>query len=156
MTSDARARHAALVRIHGLQETKRKLEEWKLADFARRARTVAEAQAQTIAALNSDGPLKGLFVESGARRLESLARRRRDLEAAVERQGEAVRAEARREKAAGILEKEAARLVEEERRRREDLAVIEAFLARGADASPGQAPGPSLTSDRSRRGGGTP
>ncbi|WP_043539019.1 hypothetical protein [Salinarimonas rosea] len=163
--TDARARHAALVRIRALQETKRKLEEWKLADFTRRARAVADAEARTIAALNADGPLKGLFVESGARRLESLARQRRSLEAATERQGEAVRAEARREKVAGILEQEAARRVEEERRRREDLAILESFLA-GRDpegagtsapgASLGQAPAPSLVTDRARRGGGTP
>ncbi|WP_372424695.1 hypothetical protein [Salinarimonas chemoclinalis] len=159
--TDARTRHAALVRIRALQETKRKLEEWKLADFTRRARAVSDAEAQTIAALNADGPLKGLFVESGARRLESLARQRRSLEAATERQGEAMRVEARREKAACILEKEAARRVEEERRRQEDLAILEAFLAGGhppiaPGASLGQAPGPSLLTDRSRRGGGTP
>ncbi|GGK33743.1 hypothetical protein [Salinarimonas ramus] len=135
--TDARARHASLVRIHALQETKRKLEEWKLADFARRTRAVAQAQEETIAALNADTPLKGLFVESGAKRLESLARQRRQLEAASERQEEAVRVEARREKAAGILKAEAARQVEDERRRKEDLDILEAFLAGGGEAQIG-------------------
>lgn len=134
--TDVRARQRTLARIHAVQAQKRRLEEWKLADFARRARAVEEAQAQTIAAMNAGSPLHGLFVEQTARRLESLARQRRSLEGAIARQGEAVRAEARREKAAAALLADADRKAEEERRRIADLEALEAFLARrDADAS---------------------
>jgi len=128
--TDARSREKALARIHAVQAQKRRLEEWKLADFTRRTRAVVEAEAHTIAAMNDGSPLHGLFVEQTARRLESLARQRRSLEAAIARQGEAVRAEARREKAADALLSDAARRAEEERRRIADLEALEAFLAR--------------------------
>lgn len=135
--TDARAREKALSRIAAVQAQKRRLEEWKLADVHRRARAVAEAEAQTVAAMNDGSPLHGLFVAQAGRRLESLARQRRSLEAAIARQGEAVRAEARREKAAEALLADAARRAEEERRRRADLEILEAMLARDAgDAGP--------------------
>ncbi|WP_349369597.1 hypothetical protein [Salinarimonas sp.] len=134
--TDARARAKALSRIAAVQAQKRRLEEWKLADFHRRARAVAEAEAQTLAAMGEGSALHGLFVAQAAKRLDSLGRQRRSLEGAIERQGEAVRAEARREKAAEALLADAARRAEEERRRRADLEILEAMLARDA-AEPG-------------------
>lgn len=134
--TDVRARQRTLARIRAVQAQKRRLEEWKLADVTRRARAVAEAQAQTIAAMNEGSALHGLFVAQTARRLESLARRRRSLEDAIIRQGEAVRAEARREKTAEALLADADRKAEAERRRIADLEALEAFLARAdVDAS---------------------
>lgn len=131
----ARQRHATLARILAVQATKRSLEQWKQADFSRRVRETAAAEAALIETLDAEGALANLFPEQSARRLETLSRRRRSLEDALARQEEAVRVEARREKAAEVLVADAARKAEEERRRRADLEVLEAYLARDAEAA---------------------
>lgn len=134
--SAARDRARTLARLLRVQEQRHQLAEWKRIDLRRRLHETQEAEAATLAALDSDSsPLAGLFVEQTAKRLGLLARRRRELERACEVQAEAVRAEAVRAKTAAALHRDAARIAEDEARRIADLDVLEAFLARESAAS---------------------
>ena len=60
-------------RILALQEQLHRIEQWRLADLKVREQELAAAQEELIAALNEDSALQGLFIDSMARRLQSLS-----------------------------------------------------------------------------------
>jgi hypothetical protein len=66
----ARAHRAQ--RIQAVQTQLHRLEEWKLADLTQRLSQLQHDQQTLIASLNSDGALRGLFVDAIARRLGRL------------------------------------------------------------------------------------
>jgi hypothetical protein len=68
---DRRLRKA--VRLLNVQEQLHKIAEWKLASLQRQSTDLQNAQEVLIETLNNDEMLHGLFVESRAKRLQTLA-----------------------------------------------------------------------------------
>jgi hypothetical protein len=60
-------------RILAVQQQMHRIEEWKLADLRRRLEQLAADQKDLIGALNEDDALQGLFIDSMARRLQTLS-----------------------------------------------------------------------------------
>ena len=60
-------------RILALQQQLHRIEQWRLADLQIREEELAAEQTDLIAALNEDNALQGLFIDSMARRLQSLS-----------------------------------------------------------------------------------
>jgi uncharacterized coiled-coil protein SlyX len=69
MSAHARKVH----RILAVQQQLHRIEQWRLADLRGRLEQLAAAQEDLIAALNEDDALQGLFIDSMARRLQSLS-----------------------------------------------------------------------------------
>lgn len=90
-------------RLLSVQRQLRKIEEAKLAEVQRRLQDVKDEQVALVAAMNDDGALQGLFLDTMARRLKSLAELEGKVEVLVARQAMAVRVEATKEKAAEKL-----------------------------------------------------
>lgn len=59
--------------MQAVQARLHRVEEWKMADLARRLAELEHNQQALIASLNSDGALRGLFADAIARRLGRLA-----------------------------------------------------------------------------------
>jgi CRP-like cAMP-binding protein len=56
-----------------VQQQLHRIEEWRLAELRARLDELAADQKELIAALNEDDALQGLFIDSMARRLQSLS-----------------------------------------------------------------------------------
>lgn len=125
-------RQAGFARIHAVETQHKRIAEAKLAGLRRQAEALAVAQRDTVAALNADGPLHGLFVNSMARNLRRLGA---ELAAVTERwaaEEERLLLHARRAKVAA---RAAAAAAAEHRRARERVhlaEIIESALARDA------------------------
>jgi hypothetical protein len=66
--------HARKVhRILAVQQQLHRIEQWRLADLRARLEQLAADQRDLIGALNEDDALQGLFIDSMARRLQSLS-----------------------------------------------------------------------------------
>ena len=68
---DSRVRKAE--RIVAVQRQLQRIEDWKMAELDRRLAELDAGQRELILALNGDEALHGLFIDSMARRLRSLA-----------------------------------------------------------------------------------
>ncbi|MFC4173656.1 hypothetical protein ACFOYU_16595 [Microvirga sp. GCM10011540] len=77
-------------RLLKVQEQLQKMAEWKLADLSRQAAELRNAQETLIQTLNDDEVLHGLFVESRARRLQTLAGEANQVDEAQEAQKKVV------------------------------------------------------------------
>jgi hypothetical protein len=73
-------------RLLKVQEQLHKIAEWNLIGLQRRAKELQDAQETLIHTLNNDEVLHGLFVESRARRLQTLAGEASQVEIAREEQ----------------------------------------------------------------------
>lgn len=60
-------------RVLALQQQLNRIEQWKLAELQRRLAGLETEQRELIGALNEDHALHGLFIDTMARRLSSLA-----------------------------------------------------------------------------------
>jgi hypothetical protein len=60
-------------RMLAVQQQLHRIEEWRLAELRARLDELAADQKELIAALNEDDALQGLFIDSMARRLQSLS-----------------------------------------------------------------------------------
>jgi hypothetical protein len=121
-------------RVASVQAQIKRLEEWKLAELERRLAKSEEAQRETIAALNQDHPLHGLFIDVIARRLRTLteeASRTRDIR---DVQGRRLLACAGRSKSADRLAAAADRAEQRDIAKKELLELVETLAAR-RDAS---------------------
>jgi hypothetical protein len=92
-------------RILAVQQQLRKMEEAKLGELQRKLHDIKEEQVSLVSAMNDDGALQNLFLDTMAQRLKSLADHERRYEVLVARQAVAVRNEATKEKAADRLAK---------------------------------------------------
>lgn len=90
-------------RLLSVQRQMRRIEEAKLAELQSRLADIRGEQVSLVAAMNDDGALQGLFLDTMARRLKALAEQEDKVEVLVNRQALAVRAEATKEKAAEKL-----------------------------------------------------
>lgn len=90
-------------RILAVQRQMRRIEEAKLADLQRRVIEIQQERVDLVAAMNDDGALQSLFIDTMALRLKSLAEQLVVAEARRNAQTLAVREEATKEKAAERL-----------------------------------------------------
>lgn len=122
------------VRILSVQKQLRKIEEVKLGELQRRLQAIKDEQVALVAAMNDDGALQNLFLDTMALRLKTLAEHEKRAEVAVNWQAVAVRQEATKEKAAERL---ANRRVQEEQAKQsqQELEDILEQLAHVQDAS---------------------
>lgn len=121
-------------RILSVQQQLRKIEEVKLGELQRKLQAIKDEQVALVAAMNDDGALQNLFLDTMALRLKTLADRERRAEIAVNWQAVAVRQEATKEKAA---ERVATRRAQDEAAKREqkELEEILEQLGHAQDAS---------------------
>lgn len=129
------ARNAkSAARILSVQEQMRKIEEAKLGALQGRLQAIKDEQVALVSAMNNDGALQNLFLDTMAVRMKSLAGKERETEVLVARQAAVVRDEAAREKAAKRLAERKAHeeKLEEEQRQLND--VLDVFI-RPKDAS---------------------
>jgi hypothetical protein len=121
-------------RILSVQQQLRKIEEVKLGGLQSRLQAIKDEQVALVAAMNDDGALQNLFLDTMALRLKTLAEQEKRAELAVNFQTLAVRQEATKEKAAERL---ASRRAQEEqvKRSQKELEEILEQLAHTQDAS---------------------
>ena len=121
-------------RILSVQKQIRKIEEAKLGALQGRLQAIKDEQVALVSAMNNDGALQNLFLDTMAVRMKSLASKERYAEALVVQQAAVVRDEAGREKAAQRLAERKAQeeRMEEEQRQLND--VLDVFV-RPKDAS---------------------
>lgn len=121
-------------RILAVQRQLRRMQEVKLAELEGRVAEIKGEQISLISAMNEDGALQSLFLDTMARRMDSLAEQLPRAQAAVDVQVVAVRAEATKEKAA---ERIANSRIAEERAHaaQKELDEVLELLAHPRDAS---------------------
>lgn len=116
--SGEKARAERLRRLVDVQERKRQLEEWRLAEIKRDGITLANHSVEIIESLGNESLLQGLFLEAKAsalRRNEVLIARNLDAQRLAERKlMEAQGMEKRLEKASGEARSAADRVLERE------------------------------------------
>ncbi len=130
MAKDAKS----AARILSVQKQIRKIEEAKLGALQGRLQAIKDEQVALVSAMNNDGALQALFLDTMAVRMKSLASKERYAEALVVQQAAVVRDEAGREKAAQRLAERKAQeeRIEEEQRQLND--ILDVFV-RPKDAS---------------------
>lgn len=121
-------------RILSVQRQLRKIEEAKLGELQRKLQSIKDEQVALVAAMNDDGALQNLFLDTMALRLKTLAEHERRAEVLVNRQAIAVRDEAGKEKAAERLAKRRAQ-EEKAAEAQKDLDSILELIAHPGDAS---------------------
>ncbi|MGY2050556.1 hypothetical protein [Methylobacterium sp. JK268] len=126
-------RLARAKRLMALQEQMRRAAEWELAETRRRVEA-ADAQESALLGSLGDTAVAGLFLEAAARCLRTIAGERSALDAAAQRQQEAVRERALAQKRS---ERQVASLGAQARREDERRDLLERLdgLAAGGDAS---------------------
>lgn len=90
-------------RILSVQQQLRKIEEAKLGELQRRLQDIKDEQVALVSAMNDDGALQNLFLDTMAWRLKTLAEHEKRADVLVTRQAVAVGVEAIKEKAAQRL-----------------------------------------------------
>jgi hypothetical protein len=96
MKHNAAARERKIRRILHLQQQLHRLSQWRLSELQGQEAEIKDKQRDLIGALNSDSRLQGLFVESMAKRLSSLANEEVRVAGLKKAQNEDVWAHARR------------------------------------------------------------
>lgn len=92
-------------RILAVQSQMRKIEEAKLGELQGKLHSLRQEQISLISAMNEDGALQNLFLDTMATRMKSLVEQEKTVEQQVNIQAIAVRNEAGKEKAAEKLAK---------------------------------------------------
>ena len=125
---DSRVRKAE--RIVAVQRQLQRIEDWKMAELDRRLAELDAGQRELILALNGDEALHGLFIDSMARRLRSLAeeadRTAREKEAQAAKRLE----QAGRVKVAERISETIDRETQAAEARKELLDIAERYVAR--------------------------
>lgn len=96
MKQNAAARERKIRRILHLQQQLHRLSQWRLSELQGHEAEIQDKQRDLIGALNSDSKLQGLFVDSMAKRLSSLANEEVRVAGLKKAQNEDVWAHARR------------------------------------------------------------
>lgn len=118
-------------RILAVQGQMRKIEEAKLGELQRKLQWLKDEQVGLIAAMNDDGALQNLFLDTMARRMKSLVEQEKGLEQQVNVQKLAVMKEAGKEKAAERLAKRRADEEQAKQAQKQLDEVMEVFLQPG-------------------------
>jgi hypothetical protein len=96
MKQNAAARERKIRRILHLQQQLHRLSQWRLSELQGHEAEIQDKQRDLIGALNGDSKLQGLFVDSMAKRLSSLANEEVRVSGLKKAQNEDVWAHARR------------------------------------------------------------
>jgi hypothetical protein len=131
-----RARAAKSKRILAAQQQLLRIEQWKMAELQRRLAELTSAQLELIAALNDSSALHGLFIDTTARRLSSLAEEAERVARTKNVQSLKVNEHEGRVRVSARLERSVGQELERELERKELLEVIEQFLARKPTSLP--------------------
>lgn len=115
-------------RILSVQGQMRKIEEAKLGELQRKLQSLRDEQVSLIAAMNDDGALQSLFLDTMATRMRSLVEQEKTVEQKVNVQALAVLQEAGKEKAAERIARR--RAIEEQAKQAQKQLdeVLEVFL----------------------------
>lgn len=118
-------------RILAVQGQMRKIEEAKLGELQRKLQWLKDEQLGLIAAMNDDGALQNLFLDTMARRMKSLVEQEKGVEQQVNIQKLAVLKEAGKEKAGERLAQRRAAEEQAKQTQKQLDEVMEVFLQPG-------------------------
>jgi hypothetical protein len=122
-------------RVLALQRQLNRIEQWKLAELQMRLAALDTAQRELIGALNEDHALHGLFIDTMAQRLGSLAEEEAQVKRAKDVQTLLALESATREKLAERMARAGDRDAQREEDARRLLDIVEGLLQRRRDAS---------------------
>lgn len=117
-------------RILSTEQQLHRMEQWKLADFERRLADLDAMQVELIGALNDTNALHGLFIDTMARRLSSIAEEAERVGREKDLQSLKLKEHAARVKICERLTLEHRLKYEQEREGRELLDIVEQFVGR--------------------------
>lgn len=129
-------RAAKAKRILAAQQKMHRMEQWKLAELQQRLAALKAAQVELIDALNGENALHGLFIDTTARRLGSLAEEEQHVALASHAQSLRTKEHAARERVTERFAQAAAQDLERELERKELMEIIEQLLATGRTSLP--------------------
>jgi len=122
-------------RILSVQRQLSRIEEQRMADLNRRLSELETSQRDLIAALNEDHALHGLFIDTTARRLRSMAEEAGRVGRAREAQSQRLLDRAAQVRCAERALERAAQDADRALGRRELLDIVERFVGRSSQAS---------------------
>ena len=126
---------AKIHRILGVQQQLHRIEEWRLADLDRALLALAATEQELIRALNEDDALQGLFIDTTARRLASIAEEAARVGKEKTAQEQRLLEHAARKVCAERLAQAVDREVAQAAEKRALVDAIERFIAPAAQAS---------------------
>ncbi len=129
-------RAAKARRILAAQQQLHRIEQWKLAELQRELADLTSAQMEIISALNDSNALHGLFIDTTARRLGTLAEEAERVTRKKNDQSLRTTEHAVRVRASERLEQAVTHELERELEGKELLDIIEQFLANKVTSLP--------------------
>lgn len=129
-------RAAKARRILAAQQQLHRIEQWKLAELQRELADLTSAQMEIIGALNDSNALHGLFIDTTARRLGTLAEEAERVTRRKDDQSLRTTEHAVRVRASERLEQAVTQELEREREGKELLEVIDQYLANKVTSLP--------------------
>jgi hypothetical protein len=129
-------RAAKAKRILAAQQKLHRMEQWKLAELQQRLAALKAAQVALIEALNGENALHGLFIDTTARRLGSLAEEEQSVMRSTSEQASRTQEHAVRARVSERFAQATAQDLERELERKELMEIIEQLLATGRTSLP--------------------
>jgi uncharacterized coiled-coil protein SlyX len=123
-------------RILAAQEQLHRIEQWKMSDIERRLADLEAMQVELIGALNDTNALHGLFIDTTARRLSSIAEEAERVGREKAVQALRVKEHATRVKICERIAVERAQEFEREKEGKELLDIVEQFVGRKGTSLP--------------------
>jgi len=123
-------------RILAAQEQLHRIEQWKMSDIERRLADLEAMQVELISALNDTNALHGLFIDTTARRLSSIAEEAERVGREKAVQALKVKEYATRVKICERIAVERAQEFEREKEGKELLDIVEQFVGRKGTSLP--------------------
>jgi hypothetical protein len=123
-------------RILAAEEQLHRIEQWKMSDIERRLADLEAMQVELIGALNDTNALHGLFIDTTARRLSSIAEEAERVGREKAVQALKVKEHATRVKICERIAVERAQEFEREEEGKELLDVVEQFVGRKGTSLP--------------------
>jgi hypothetical protein len=123
-------------RILAAEEQLHRIEQWKMSDLERRLADLEAMQVELISALNDTNALHGLFIDTTARRLSSIAEEAERVGREKAVQALKLKEHATRVKVCERLALERAQDFEREKEGKELLDVVEQFVGRKGTSLP--------------------
>jgi hypothetical protein len=123
-------------RILAAEEQLHRIEQWKMSDIERRLADLDAMQVELIGALNDTNALHGLFIDTTARRLSSIAEEAERVGREKAVQALKVKEHATRVKICERIAVERAQEFEREEEGKELLDVVEQFVGRKGTSLP--------------------
>jgi hypothetical protein len=129
-------RAAKAKRILAAQQKLHRMEQWKLAELQQQLAALKAAQIELIDALNGENALHGLFIDTTARRLGTLAEQEQNVAHAAHEQSLRTKEHAARERVSERFAQATVQDLERELERKELVETIEQLLATGRTSLP--------------------